>query len=42
MEDILLTFKTAENNLTATSLDSGYIIAPATPHIIMNAFKNLA
>jgi hypothetical protein len=42
MEDILTAFKTAGNNLTATSLSSGYIIAPAVPHIIMNAFKNLA
>jgi large subunit ribosomal protein LP0 len=41
-EDILSAFKTAGSNITATSLGSGYIIASAAPHIIMNAFKNLA
>lgn len=41
-EDILSAFKTAGSNLTATSLGSGYIVASAAPHIIMNAFKNLA
>jgi len=41
-DDILSAFKTAGSNITATSLGSGYIIASAAPHIIMNAFKNLA
>lgn len=41
-EDILSAFKEAGSNLTATSLGSGYIVASAAPHLIMNAFKNLA
>ena len=40
--DILAAFKNAGANLTATSLGSGYIVASAAPHLIMNAFKNLA
>jgi len=28
--------------MTALSLGSGYLIKPAVPHLIMNAFKNLA
>lgn len=42
IDDILSAFKTAGSNLTATSLGSGYIVSSAAPHIIMNAFKNLA
>lgn len=42
LDDIMTAFKTAGSNLTATSLGSGYIVASAAPHIIMNAFKNLA
>ena len=41
-EDVLAKFGAAAQNVTAASLGSGYIIAPATPHLIMNAFKNLA
>jgi len=29
-------------NITALSLGSGYVTAAAAPHLIMNAFKNLA
>lgn len=39
---ILGAFKLAGGNLTATSLSSGYIVSSAAPHLIMNAFKNLA
>lgn len=39
---ILGAFKLAGGNLTATSLGSGYIVSSAAPHLIMNAFKNLA
>jgi len=35
-------FQRAINNLASISLASGYITKPATPHIIANAFKNLA
>jgi len=41
-DSILSAFKNAGSNLTATSLGSGYIIASAAPHLILNAFKNLA
>jgi large subunit ribosomal protein LP0 len=41
-EDILSAFKLAGSNMTATSLGSGYIIQSAAPHLILNAFKNLA
>ena len=41
-EDILESFSKAAGNLTALSLGSGYIIPSATPHLIINAFKNLA
>ena len=41
-EDILTAFKAGGNNLTALSLGSGYVIPSAAPHLLMNAFKNLA
>jgi len=39
---ILEGFQRAITNLASISLSSGYITKPATPHIIANAFKNLA
>jgi len=41
-DDILASFKNAGTNLTALSLGSGYIVPSAAPHLIFNAFKNLA
>lgn len=41
-EDILETFSANAMQLTKLSLGSGYIIQSATPHLIINAFKNLA
>lgn len=41
-EDILSSFGKAASNVTAASLGSGYVIGSAAPHLIMNAFKNLA
>lgn len=41
-ELILSAFKDAGANLTATSLSSGYIVPSAMPHLMLNAFKNLA
>ena len=41
-EDILDNFAKNANNLTCLSLGSGYIIQPAMPHLLINAFKNLA
>jgi len=41
-EDILATFAGGVANMTAASLGSGYVVPCATPHLIMNAFKNLA
>jgi len=35
-------FKARASNITALSLGSGYVTAAAAPHLIMNAFKNLA
>jgi len=35
-------FQRAISNLASISIASGYITKPATPHIIANAFKNLA
>jgi large subunit ribosomal protein LP0 len=40
--DILNKFRTAINNIAAVSLASGYVTKPAIPHIIGNAFRNLA
>lgn len=41
-EDILKRFRTSIGNLASISLASGYITKPAIPHILANAFKNLA
>jgi hypothetical protein len=41
-DDILEKFKKNAQNMTALSLGSGYVIKPAVPHLVMNAFKNLA
>jgi large subunit ribosomal protein LP0 len=40
--DILRKFQTSINNMASISLASGYITKPAAPHMIVNAFKNLA
>ena len=39
---ILGFFQAGANNLTSISLASGYCISSAAPHMIINAFKNLA
>lgn len=41
-EDILSRFKTTISNMAAISLASGFIVKPAIPHMLANAFKNLA
>ena len=41
-DQILDFFSEGANNLTSISLASGYVISSATPHMIINAFKNLA
>ena len=41
-ENILESFKSQSQNLTCISLATGYVIAPAIPHMVINAFKNLA
>jgi large subunit ribosomal protein LP0 len=41
-EDIVKRFKTSISNMAAISLASGYVTKPAVPHLIANAFKNLA
>lgn len=41
-EDILKKFQSSISNMAAISLASGYITKPALPHILLNAFKNLA
>ena len=40
--DILRKFQTTISNMASISLASGYITKPAAPHMIINAFKNLA
>jgi large subunit ribosomal protein LP0 len=40
--DILKRFQSSITNFAALSLGSGYITKPAVPHLILNAFKNLA
>jgi len=39
---ILENFGQGVLNIAAISLESGYLTAPAVPHVIQNAFKNLA
>ena len=41
-EDIMGFFQEGANNLSSISMASGYVISSATPHMIINAFKNLA
>lgn len=41
-EDILATFTSGANNLTALSMGMGYPISSAIPHMLVKAFKNLA
>ena len=41
-DDILASFTQSANNLTCISLASGYVVASAIPHMVINAFKNLA
>lgn len=41
-EDILNRFKSSIANMASISLASGYITKPAVPHMLVNAFKNLA
>lgn len=41
-DSILESFNAAAQNVTALSLGSGYIVSSATPHLLINAFKNLA
>lgn len=41
-ESILTKFKLTISNMASISLASGYVTKPAVPHILANAFKNLA
>lgn len=41
-EDILKSLKLSIANMASISMASGYITKPAVPHILANAFKNLA
>lgn len=41
-DDILSRFRSTIGNLASISLASGYVTKPAVPHILANAFKNLA
>ena len=41
-ENIVESFTALTQNLTCISLATGYVIAPAIPHMVINAFKNLA
>lgn len=41
-ESILAKFKVSIANMASISLASGYVTKPAVPHILANAFKNLA
>lgn len=41
-ESILASFGDCASNLTSISLATGYVIPSAVPHMIINAFKNLA
>jgi large subunit ribosomal protein LP0 len=39
---VLAIFAASARNVTALSLGSGYIVSCAAPHLVVNAFKNLA
>jgi len=41
-EDVIGAFTNGAGNLTALSLSTGYMIPSAAPHLLINAFKNLA
>jgi len=41
-EDILKSLKVSIANMASISMASGYVTKPAVPHILANAFKNLA
>src|ERR1700759_4338590 len=41
-EDIRNKFKKAVANMASISLASGYLTKPAIPHLLANAFKNVA
>jgi large subunit ribosomal protein LP0 len=41
-DSILKSFQKTISNVAAVSLASGYVTKPAMPHLILNAFKNLA
>jgi len=41
-EVVLERFNACAQNVTALSLGTGYVIPSATPHLLLNAFKNLA
>ena len=40
--DILESFSAGAMNITQLSLGSGYLVQSAMPHVLCNAFKNLA
>lgn len=40
-ETILASFQKAISNMAAASMESGYVVKAAIPHIIANSFKNL-
>ena len=41
-DDILASFSAGALNITQLSLGSGYLVQSAMPHVLCNAFKNLA
>jgi len=41
-ETILARFRSSISNLASISLATGFIVKPAVPHLLANAFKNLA
>jgi len=41
-DDVLAIFNRSAQNITGLSLGSGYITSAAAPHLVLNAFKNLA
>lgn len=41
-EDVLACFQKGVSNMTALSLGAGYVTPMSAPHLVMNAFKNLA
>ena len=42
LDSVRAAFATGAANLTAISLATGYTISSAAPHLVLNAFKNLA